>query len=581
MITVSIIGPPNAGKSTLYNRFLRSSPFRPRALMSETRHTRRKSGQIGSAIVSSVSGTTRDRRECIGGLADTSFRLYDTAGVDNDVMSVSGIASPRGHKNRGNFKRRKKVSMSDIEASNITREEIVLEGMARQTLAAAAAADVILLLFDARSILEGGSNVEIVEMGRWLRKNLDKNANARVVLCANKLEGDRFTMADDDSKASFEETEQLGFGEPVLISAEHGDGMADLAVIFEEATAEKIEEIGHIPPPPSDSAGINLAILGRQNVGKSTLLNALVKDDRVITGSFAGLTRDAINVDFSVDGQLYSIVDTAGVRKETKRDKSNEIENESVRDAMRALKTAHVCALVVDAEGENLSRVELGIADAVIREGRALIIVANKADLLVEKYGLAPMKYAEQVKAQVDECLPHIGDVLVVPTSAIDGHGGGVENVLPTVKRVFDRWNTRISTGALNTWFKEILFSHPPPSVGGRNCKMKYIVQAKSRPPTFMISVNCAEKDIEDSYVRYIRNSMREAFNMEGMSIRIKFQSTRETNPYAGKKRKGNAGTGAGKRGERRDFAQGSIGRVRYKQIREESKKNKKKDKGE
>jgi GTP-binding protein len=597
-ITVAIIGPPNAGKSTLYNRFLQGSPDRPQALKSENTRARRKSGQVGAAIVSPVSGTTRDRRECVGGIGDLKFKLYDTAGVDNDVMSMTAVGVDAKHRNRGSFTRRKRVSKTDLTHSTMAKEDVVLEGMVRQTLAAAEAADVVLLMFDARTILKGGSNVEIIEMGRWLRKNINSKSffglKRRVVLVANKLEGEMFQMADPDNVAAFDETSTLGFGEAVCLSATHGDGMFDLAAIFSEVELEKTEfmkQHGLLPASREDDEEddvedpdalkpITMAILGRQNVGKSTLLNKLINEDRVITGSMAGLTRDAIAVDFkhtNEDGleRQWSIVDTAGVRREPKRDNSNTIESDSVRDTIRALKLAHVCVLVVDADGGHLSRTEATIADMCIQEGRALVVVANKADVLIEAYGTPPMSYAEDVKKQITDMLPHVGDVVVIPTSCIsEGEDNGLDNLLPVVEQVFERWNTRINTGALNQWFKDVLFSHPPPHVKGRAAKMKYIVQAKSRPPTFLISANCSEKDLDDSYIRYIRNEMRSAFHMEGLAIRINFKNTADNNPYAHKKR--NLSSKDARRQEKqRSFGAGSIGRARYKQIRIASKKEK------
>ena len=418
-----------------------------------------------------------------------AFRLFDTAGVDNDVMAMTAEATGKAKRNGGGHKRRKRIAAEDLTEENMAKEEVVLKGMARQTLEAARESDVVLLMFDGRAVLQGGSPVEVSETARWLRRNLGKGGNKRIVLLANKLEGDRWGAAEVDAQEAFLETERLGFGEPLLVSAEHGDGMAEIAALLGEATVEKYERMrieGTLPSPPEIELGdgapgalrpVTLAILGRQNVGKSTLLNALVEDDRVITGSMAGLTRDAIAVDFEripIDGdsgRTFSIVDTAGIRKEGKRDNTNVIEGDSVRDAMRALKVAHVCLLVVDADGGHLTKTELGIADAVIKEGRALVVVANKADKLVSEYGISPMKYAADVKNQVDTFLPHVGDVMVVPTSSLIGDG--VSNVLPTVERVFERWNTRINTGALNSWFKEVVVAHPPPMVRGRATRMK------------------------------------------------------------------------------------------------------------
>ncbi|GMH83665.1 hypothetical protein TrVE_jg11395 [Triparma verrucosa] len=520
-LQVAVVGPPNAGKSTLFNRFLRGGPHGFRRVKSEKRkHNRSRSGGAGRAIVSDVAGTTRDRRECVGGIGDIEFKLFDTAGVDDDVM---GMVDSGGRFREPNTNRK----------AETVREEIVLRGMAEQTLAAVDLADVILFLFDGKALVEGGSPHEVVDMGRWLRKNQSRGGgDGRVVMCANKLEGDAWAQMGGNDYA-LDEIEKLGFGEPIMISAEHGDGMADLASVLLEVQEMIKEEEGWLDHGEEDEEEppISVAILGRQNVGKSTLLNRIIDENRVITGSVAGLTRDAIAVDFESETSRYSIVDTAGIRKAGRREADGDIiEDDSVREAMRAMKLAHVCILVLEGEMLQLTKQELSIADHVIREGRALIVVANKSDTLKG----SPTEYAMGVKAQLDHMVPHVGDVIVVATSAL--HGEGVENVLPVVEQVYHKWNTRIQTAALNQWLKEIQDSKPPPSVNGRRSKMKFIVQPKARPPTFRIFANVSEKDMPENYIRYLRNEMRKSFGMEGMAIRIGVTNTNTKNPYAKKR---------------------------------------------
>jgi GTP-binding protein len=321
---VSLLGPPNAGKSTLYNRFLQHSPLRPLGLRSETRGARKRSGPVGSAIVSGVAGTTRDRRQAVGSLGGVGFRLFDTAGVDDDVMAAAGEGE--GERKVPGVRRRRRVKEEDIGRENMTKEGVVLRGMARQTLRAAREADVVLLMFDAREVLKGGSVAEIREAARWLRKSLGEG-DRRVVLVANKLEGDRFGAAGEEALKEFEKVGRLGFGEPLLISATHGEGLGDLANVLREAAEERGLAAELKAPDAEAPKRINIAFLGRQNVGKSTLLNAIIEEDRCITGSVAGLTRDAIAVDFDYGGVPFSLVDTAGIRKEASRDTRDDIEN--------------------------------------------------------------------------------------------------------------------------------------------------------------------------------------------------------------------------------------------------------------
>jgi len=397
-LVVSILGPPNAGKSTLFNRLMCKESNRAYKLGSEKRKSR-SNGRIGyrnpsktshgGAIVSPVAGTTRDRRECIGRLGSTYFRLVDTAGVDGERIDVS-----YGKKNMGSME----------------------SAMMRQTMEAARTSDLVLLMFDARL----GVSSDLLETIKWLRKITHPPSSTTVddsecdvddapsiqptqhyreiAILANKLEGDRWAHAMDsrsDVLDNIAEVARAGLGEPIPISAEHGDGMAEIAVLVDKLTKDKRKRLGLPERNDADEEKRNksssdetrplqLAILGRQNVGKSTLVNALLGEERVIAGKMPGLTRDAISVPWLWKNKQVQIVDTAGIRRGAKRERSDEIEDLAVLDAMRAMKLADVAVLVLDSQARVLQRQELAIADAVVREGRSLVVAANKMDLVVE-----------------------------------------------------------------------------------------------------------------------------------------------------------------------------------------------------
>lgn len=323
--------------------------------------------------MTSVAGTTRDRRECIGRIGNVKFRLIDTAGVD-------------GEKIDGAFGKKGKDSLDGA--------------MIRQTMEAARRSDLVLLLFDARV----GVTSDLSETIRWLRKIShspkaieDGDAHKRdIVVLANKLEGDRWASMDNDIVMDhLTEISRCGFGDAIPISAEHGDGMAEVASLIHTLTQKKRDRFGLPLLDPDDNEDsrkdensaekpLQLAILGQINVGKSTLVNALLGEERVIAGDTPGLTRDAISVSWFYKKRPVQIVDTAGLRRGLKRERSNEIEDLSVLDAMRAMKLADVAVLVLDAQARYIQRQELAIADAVVREGRALVIAANKMDLIVD-----------------------------------------------------------------------------------------------------------------------------------------------------------------------------------------------------
>lgn len=481
----------------------------------------------GGAIVSPVAGTTRDRRECIGRLGSTYFRLVDTAGVDGERIDVS-----YGKKNMGSME----------------------SAMMRQTMEAARMSDLVLLMFDARL----GVSSDLLETIKWLRKITHAPSSATVAdsecddphhyreiaILANKLEGDRWAHAMDsrsDVLDNIAEVARAGLGEPIPISAEHGDGMAEIAVLVDKLTKEKRKRQGL--PERSDedeekrnksssdeTRPLQLAILGRQNVGKSTLVNTLLGEERVIAGEMPGLTRDAISVPWLWKNKQVQIVDTAGIRRGAKRERSDEIEDLAVLDAMRAMKLADVAVLVLDSQARVLQRQELAIADAVVREGRSLVVAANKMDLVVEA-GYTPHDFACAVQDQIEMRYPMLRKTPVVAMSSLNGNN--VHKLMPVVFNARERWSRVIPTGMLNRWLEEVVDEHSPPMQQGRPAKIKYITQTKGRPPTFLLFCNVTELPI--SYLRYLTRSFQDSFDMFGMEVRLVVKKSASENPYSNK----------------------------------------------
>ena len=506
----------------------------------------------GGAIVSSVAGTTRDRRECIGRIGGTFFRLVDTAGVDGEKINVA-------------FGKRGKTSMEGA--------------MIRQTMEAARNSDLILLMYDARV----GVTSDLTETIRWLRKisvppkptetdageasdkegdgseGQESNQHHReIVIVANKLEGDRWaSMGEHHVLDNLAEVSRAGFGNPVPISAEHGEGLVDLAVVIDKLTREKRVRLG-LPEEqedlleksknqnPNALKPLQLAILGRQNVGKSTLVNSLLGHERVIAGETPGLTRDSISVQWDWKGKPVQLVDTAGLRRGVKRDRSNEIEDLAVLDAMRSMKTADVAVLVIDAQARNIQRQELAIADSVIREGRALVVAANKMDLIVEE-GYTKTDYANAVQEQIEIRFPMLRKTPVIPMSSL--HGKNVWKLMPVVFKARERWARVIPTGLLNRWLEEVLDEHSPPMQLGRPTKIKYIVQTKGRPPTFLLYCNVPELPV--NYLRYLTRNFQDSFDMFGMEVRLVVKKSAAENPYEGKTKNKITGIG-GRHGRQR-----------------------------
>jgi len=571
-LVVSILGPPNAGKSTLFNRLLCKESNRLYRLASDSRKGSTSSGssnsnnnskrsrqgarltgssaskqrkhELGGAIVSAIPGTTRDRRECIGRLGGTYFVLVDTAGVDGER---------REHLLKGS--RNSSIHRNNEAAVANSGDNIMMHDMMQQTLQAARQADIVFLMFDARV----GVTSDLMETARWLRKVSDDSLSVlrdrEIVLLANKLEGDHWTYDGSPIMEHLSEATRMGFGEAIPISAEHGEGMADIAAVIEEWTIKKrqalglpdrnLEEQDTVDDADQDKP-LQLAILGRQNVGKSTLVNTLLQRERVIAGATPGLTRDAISIEWSWNGRPVQLVDTAGIRKRSKRDHSNEIEDMSVLDAMRAMKVADAAVLVLDAGAGMVNRQEMAIADTVLKEGRSLVVVANKMDLVLAE-DFSKDQFVEAVRGQLEDRFPMLRMTPIVAMSSLTGDS--VQDLMPVVFNARDRWARKIPTGQLNRWLSEVLDTKAPPTVNGMPVRIKYIIQTKGRPPTFLLF--CNTDDLPESYIRFLTRNFQDTFEMFGMEIRMAVKRSSKQNPYDVSKRK-HRGSGLGGREARK-----------------------------
>ena len=452
-VKVAILGRPNVGKSTLFNR------------MTGTRH----------ALVDDMPGVTRDRREGEAYMGDLPFTVIDTAGLEE------------------------------------APEESLQGRMMAQTRNAMAEADILLLVVDARL----GISPKDETFASMVRES-----GKPVLLLSNKAEGKR------GGEAALEFF-RLGLGEPIPISAEHGEGMGGLYDALREAMETLPESNDDAPENGEDAAAtLSLAIVGRPNVGKSTLINHLLGQDRVLTGAEAGITRDSISIPFVWQDTPMQLVDTAGIRK--RANVREKLEKLSVADTRRAIQYAHVCVLLLDAT-EPLTSQDKHIAAHIADEGRACVIGINKCDTLPapeREELLAEMRY------QMERAVPQLKGVPVLALSALKGKG--TQQVMQAVRQIYEVWNTRISTAALNRFLDAQLAQHTPPLVKGRRLKIKYITQAKTRPPSFALFVNQKEF-IPESYLRYLVNGMREEFGLPGVPIRLLLR--KGANPYEGTKR--------------------------------------------
>ena len=436
---VAILGRPNVGKSTLFNRLV------GRRL----------------ALVDDTPGVTRDRREGEGRIADLNFRVIDTAGLEE--------AAPASLTGR----------------------------MQAQTERALGDADVGLLVIDGR---EGVTEADR-HFASWLRR-----AGKPVVLIVNKAEG-RAALP------GIGEAYRLGLGDPVPISAEHGEGLAELyerLVPFSGSGA---------PAPPGHEKALQLAIVGRPNVGKSTLVNRLIGEERLLTGPEAGITRDAITVDWVWQGRRVRLVDTAGLRRKPRVE--GKLEQLSVGDALRAIRFAETVILITDAL-QPLERQDLTIARLVADEGRAVVLVANKWDVVDE-----PRALLKSLRERVSVSLPQLQGVAIVPVSALNR--SGLDEMMEAAWVADEVWNRRISTADLNRWLAAAREHYPPPLVAGRRLRLRYITQVNTRPPTFALFAS-KPGELPDSYRRYLVNALRQDFDLPGTPIRMMLR--KGENPY-------------------------------------------------
>lgn len=465
--TVAIIGRPNVGKSTLFNRL------------------------VGKrlALVDDTPGVTRDRRDAMASLGEYKFRIVDTAGLEEG------------------------------------KDDSLSARMRKQTEKAIEEADFTLFMIDARA--------GVTPLDKHFAEILRKGKK-QAILIANKSEGKA-------GEAGMYEAFSLGLGQPIPLSAEHGEGLADLIDAFDEKLrelgidpfAEKQEEIApksviiegevseedELQSEQDDGLPMQLAIVGRPNVGKSTLINKLLGEERMLTGPEAGITRDSIGVNYSYEGRELRIFDTAGMRRKSKV--QEKLEKLSVADTIRALNFAEVVVLLIDAT-QPFEKQDLSIASLVVQEGRALVIGLNKYDLLENR-----QEVMKDIAHKLEHSLPQIKGIPIIPVSALTGRG--LDKLMEQIFTTYKLWNRRISTAKLNKWLTQTLQYHPAPSVKGRRTKMRYITQVKTRPPTFAIFTN-RPADVADSYVRYLLNELRWDFDMPGVPIRIMLR--KGDNPY-------------------------------------------------
>ncbi len=452
-LKLAIVGRPNVGKSTLFNRLAGKK----------------------LAIVDDQPGVTRDRRYASGHLGDLELELIDTAGFED-------------------------VADESLEARMRAQTELAIEE-----------ADLSLFIYDAR---EGVTPLDEVFAALLRRRGKP------VIIAANKAEGKA-------GQSGIGEAYKLGLGEPIPISGEHGEGMAELYA----AMLEAVPEDQYSGDDDDEDKPIRLAIVGRPNAGKSTLINRLIGEQRLLTGPEAGITRDSISVDWVWGDKKVRLVDTAGLRKKAKV--QEKLEKLSTQDTIRAITFAEVVVLVMDAT-HPFEIQDLQIADLTEREGRALVFVLAKWDLIEDQAATlaAFREHAERM-------LPQVRGAPVVGLSGETG--SGVNKLMPAVLKIHKDWSTKVKTRDLNDWLQMAMQRHPPPAVSGRRVKPKYMAQTKARPPTFVLFSSRADQ-MPDHYRRYLINSLRESFDLPGVPLRITIKSG--ANPYADGEAKGHSGRG-------------------------------------
>ena len=456
--TIAIIGRPNVGKSTLFNRLV---------------------GQK-LALVDDEPGVTRDRREGEARLGDLEFTVIDTAGLDE---GAKGSLTAR---------------------------------MQEQTETAIALADALMFVIDARAGLTPNDRAFA---------DFARRANKPVVLVANKSEGRHGEIGAMESYA-------LGLGDPIQISAEHGEGLSDLYDALRALDAGARGRGGrvrrrrhHRTDEDIAKRPIRVAIVGRPNAGKSTLINHLLGEERLLTSAEAGTTRDSIAVEITWQGRDFRVFDTAGLRRRSRIEEK--LEKLSVADALRAVRFAEVVVLMMDAQNK-FEEQDLRIADLIEREGRALVIAVNKWDLMGKQSSLI-----SALRTDADHLLPQVKGMPIVAVSGLMGEG--IDRLMSAIEQAYAVWNKRVPTAALNRWFEQAVDANPPPAVSGRRLKLNYITQAKARPPSFILFCSRADA-VPQSYLRYLVNSLREFFELPGTPVRITLRE--KANPFAHKRKR-------------------------------------------